>query len=131
MTEADTYWMVSLGRRKYPPSYDSVAAELYFRNRVLKECLTFLPLRTDNAFCVSMIQVKPWTPSDNECHMVALCADDGAMWDALKLLRCSIEWAQHRKCVSWNIASDTGFDLTPLCKRLGATEISPRLILRF
>lgn len=78
-----------------------------------------------------MLSVKPWTPSETECNVAALCADDGAMYEALKLLRWSIEWAKLRKCAYWGFSSDTDYDFKMLANRLGAQEISPRYIMRF
>lgn len=129
-TEADVLWIVWLGRKRYPKNYDPAGAEGWLRNRVLRDPLMFLPMRTDNAFAVSMISVKPWTPAEFECHVAALCADDGAMFEAFKLLRWSQEWAKLRKCTFWSISSDTEYDFSMLARRLGATEIAPRFQMR-
>lgn len=130
ITEADILWVVWLGRKRYPKNYDPLGAEGWLRNRVLKEPLMFLGQRTDNAFCVSMVSVKPWTPSEFECHVAALCADDGAMSEAIRLLRWSIEWSKLRKCSVWSISSDTDYDFSMLARRLGAKEIAPRFVVR-
>jgi hypothetical protein len=130
ITEADLLWVVWLGRKRYPKNYDPPGAEGWLRNIVLKQPLMFLAQRTPNAFAVSMISVKPWTPSELECHVAALCADDGCMFEALKLLRWSIEWAKLRKCSVWSITSDTDYDFELLARRMGAVDISPRYILR-
>lgn len=129
-TEQDILWVVWLGRKRYPKNYDPWGAEGWLRNTVLKQPLMFLPMRTNRAFCVSMISVKPWTPSENECHVAALCADDGAMMEAIKLLRWSIEWAKLRKCSVWSMSSDTEYDFEMLARRIGAKEIGPRFIMR-
>lgn len=130
MTENDIFWVVWLGRKRYPKNYDPIGAEGWLRNVVLKTPLQFFPQRTENAFCVSMISVKPWTPSEQECHVAALCADDGALWDALFLLRWSQEWARSRRCTWWAMSSDTEYDFSMLAKRLGASDIQPRFALR-
>lgn len=130
LTEADIYWVVWLGRKRYPHNYDPVGAEGWLRNNVLKQPLMFFAQRTQNAFCVSMISLKPWTPTESECHVAAICADDGAMFEALKLVRWSIEWAKSRKCVSWAISSDTEYDFEMLARRVGAETISPRFIIK-
>ena len=129
-TEQDIFWVVWLGRKRYPKDYDPMGAEGWLRNTVLKQPLMFLPMRTQNAFAVSMISVKPWTPSVNECHLAAICCDDGAMYEGVKLCRWSIEWAKLRKCSLWSMSSDTEYDFTMLAKRIGATEIGPRFIMR-
>jgi hypothetical protein len=86
----------------------------------------FHPVRTPNAFCISMLSCLPWLPSEFETHVVFLCTDDGAMWEGVRLLRASIEWARKRKCVRWRVSSDTQYDLEMMARRVGAEEISPR-----
>ncbi|HEX3525154.1 MAG TPA: hypothetical protein VHT52_24080 [Stellaceae bacterium] len=119
-----------MGRKRYPQNYDPPGAEGWLRNIVLKNPLMFLPQRTANAFLISMISVKPWTPADYECNVAALCADDGALWEAMKLIRWSVEWARLRKCTTWSMMSDTDYDFTMLARRIGATEASPRFQMR-
>jgi hypothetical protein len=79
-----------------------------------------------NAFSISMLSVVPWLPSEFECNVVAICAEDGCMWEGVKCLRDSIEWARKRKARRWRIVSETGYDLEQIAKRLGAKEIMPR-----
>jgi hypothetical protein len=130
ITEADLLWVVWLGRKRYPKNYDPPGAEGWLRNIVLKNPLMFLPQRTTNAFLISMISVKPWTPGETECNVAALCADDGAMWEAMKLIRWSVEWARLRKCTLWSMMSDTDYDFTMLARRIGAVEAAPRFHMR-
>lgn len=130
ITENDIFWVVWLGRKKYPKNYDPAGAEGWLRNIVLKNPMMFFAERTQNAFCVSMMSVKPWTPSEQECNIAAFCCDDDAMWEGMKLIRDSIEWARNRKCVSWTVNSDTENDFTMLARRVGATELSPRFSIR-
>ena len=131
LTEADIPWLGELFAKRYRNyPYDPVSAEGWFRNRVLKEPMLFLPQRTDNAFCISMLSVTPWIPADYETNIVVICAEDNATWESVSLLRASIEWAKLRRCKAWRVSSDTDNDVLPLAKRLGATEISPRYVLR-
>jgi hypothetical protein len=78
-----------------------------------------------------MLSVMPWLPADAECNVIFVCADDGAMWEALRLLRDSLAWARNRKCALWRLSSDTEFEFPGVAKRLGCTEISPRYLIRF
>lgn len=130
-TENDVQWLISLGKKKYGLAYDYVTTEGWFRNIVLKSPLMFYPARTANAFIICMMSVEPWTPSDFVCNVVFICADDGAMWEAMKLLRASIEWAKQRKCKKWRLVSDTENDLAMMARRLGAKELSPRFNMEF
>jgi hypothetical protein len=130
MTEADIPWLFYLCRKKYSHKYDALSTELWFRNIVLKNPLLYLPQRTDNAFCISMLTTLPWIPYEFEASIVFIVADDGRGLEALKLMRASVEWAKSRRCVAWRCSSETDSDLTAFCRRVGATEISPRFTLR-
>ena len=92
--------------------------------------MLFLPQRTDNAFCISMLSVTPWLPVDYETNVVVICAEDNATWEAIKLLRASVAWSRLRRCKVWRLSSDTHNDMTLLAQRLGAEEISPRYVMR-
>jgi len=71
----------------------------------------------------------PWLPANNECNVVTICADDGAGWQVIKLLRASIDWARKRNCSAWKLSSDTDYDVTPLAKRVGAQQAHTRFVL--
>ena len=129
LTENDVQWLIFLGKKRYGNDWDDATTEGWFRNIVLKSPLMFHGARTANAFAVSMISVLPWLPSRFECNIVFVCADDGAMWEAFKLMRDSIAWAKKRKCACWKLSSDTEVDLQQMALRLGATRISPRFTL--
>ena len=129
MTPDDAAWMIALGRKRYPLNYDGIAADSWFCEIVLKSPLMFFAARTEHAFCISMLTCNPWTPAEFETHVVALCSDDGWMWETLPLLRASIEFARRRKCARWNIVSETQFDLGPLAMRVGAKQKTPRYTL--
>lgn len=131
LTEDDIPWMYHLGKKRYSVKYDAVTVEGWIRNLVLKQPLMFLPQRTDHAFCISMLAVTPWFPADFECNIVLLCADENHMWEAMKLMRASIEWGRSRQCKVWRMNSDTEMDFGPLARRVGADEISPRFALRY
>lgn len=130
MTANDLPWLSDLCKRRYDSSYCSVDTEAWFLNRVLAGPMMFFPARTTDAFCVSMLSAVPWIANSLECNVVFICAEEGAMWQAMRLLRASIDWARLRKCTLWRVSSDTGYDLRPLALRLGATEPKPRWELR-
>jgi hypothetical protein len=130
MTEADIPWLFYLCRKKYANTYDAIATEIWFRNTVLKNALIYCPQRTENAFCISNIYTMPWSSTEFEACVLFICADDGAHWEVMKLLRASVEWAKFRRCVAWRCASETDSDLTAFARRVGATELSPRFTIR-
>ena len=131
MTEEDLPWVYTLCKKKYPYDYDWVTCEGWYRNIMLKQPMVYLPVRMPNAFCIAMMSILPWFPSDLECNVVFIVADDGCMWEAMKCLRASIEWGRRRKAKLWRLSSDTDYDLRGMALRLGAKEISPRYELRY
>ena len=131
ITEHDIPWLNYICKKRYSNRYDSSTTENWFRNIVLKSPMTFYATRMSDAFQISMLSVMPWLPAEPECIELFVCADDGKMWQALKLLRDSIDWARKRRCAMWRLSSDTDSDLVGLAKRLGVTEISPRYTIRF
>jgi hypothetical protein len=130
MTDEDIPWLTWLCKKRYAADYDSESTIAWFRNIVLKSPLMFYAVRSQDAFVITMISVTPWLPGSIEANIIFICADDDAMWQALRLLRCSVDWARRRKCTLWRLSSDTAYELGPLAKRLGATELSPRYALR-
>ena len=117
-------------KKRYDNRFDAQSTEAWYRNVVLKSPLVFHAIRTDNAFAVTLLSCVPWIPTEFEANVILLCCDDEAMWEGLKCLRSSIEWARSRKCTFWKMAGDTDYDLTKLARRLGAKDISPRTVLR-
>ena len=130
LTEADIPWMLDLGRRRYSNRFNPMATEGWFRNIVLRAPLVFLPVRLDGAFLIAALNIIPWVPGELEANVVLVVADDGAMWQALELLRFSIDWAKTRRATEWRLTSETEVELGPFAKRLGAKELSPRYCLR-
>lgn len=131
LTEHDCQWLNYLCKKRYSNRYDSSTTENWFRNVVLKSPIAFYATRSENAFQISMLSILPWLPAEPECSMIFACADDGHMWEIVRLMRNSIEWARRRRCSMWRLASDTEYDFEGLAKRLGADEISPRYLIRF
>lgn len=131
MSEGDLDWLTYLCRKRYSHAYDPESTQAWFKNIVLKSPLMFYPIRTRDAFVITMLSIVPWLPNDIDANVIFICADDGAMWQSLKLLRCSIEWAKRRRATLWRLSSDTDNDLRMLAMRVGATEIAPRFVHRF
>lgn len=130
LTEDDIPFCFYLSERRYEARFDRITTEGWFRNIVLKQPLMFLPQRMDNSFCISSLSVAPWLSAEVECNMVFIVAEDGAMWEAMKLLRASIAWARYRRCTTWRMSSDTDVKLDMMARRLGCKELSPRFTLR-
>ena len=130
LSEDDLPWLTDLCKRRYSDRYDEESTIGWFRNICLKSPLLFQPIRTDHAFCITMLSVMPWLPSEWEANVIFICADRHAGWEPLRLLRALVEWSRKRKSTYWRICSETDFDLAPLAKRVGAKELSPRFMMR-
>lgn len=122
--------MLELSAKRYSNRYDLRAGEMWFRHVCLKQPTVFLPLRTDGAFLVVLISTLPWLPSEWEANMVHLCAEDGCMWEAVRLVREGIAWAKQRRCTEFRMSSETSYDLGPIAKRAGMTELRPKYCVR-
>jgi hypothetical protein len=130
LVDADLPWMHYLFAKKYPSHYDAITSENWFRNTVLPNPQLFYPARTRRAFAISMLNIMPWIPNEIECNIVAVCADDDAVWEVICLFRASIKWAKSRKCQMWRLCSETDKELAAIATRVGATEVWPRYVMR-
>lgn len=126
--EADIPWMADLARRRYPGNYDIEAAEMWVRNIVLKQPMVFYPTRTDRAFMITLVSLLPWLPGEPEATVIMLCAEDNAIWDAVRLTKASYDWAVRRNCHRWGFNSDTDYDVGPIAQRLGLVARCPRYV---
>ena len=118
--------MHRLALKRYPKSYDIETAERWIRSIVLTNILTYQAIRTDRAYCISMVNILPWTPGDPEVNVVVLCAEPEAGMDAIRLCRASIEWSHKRNAKRWYIQSETDYDLKPIAFRVGARSVRER-----
>jgi len=126
LTSDDLAWVYYLCRKRYAASYTPIESEGWFLNTVFKNSAAFFAARTEHAFVVAHLQIWPWTANNLICELMLLCADEGAMWEAIALARASIDWARSRRAIKWRISSETPFDLTPLAMRVGAKTTAPR-----
>jgi len=131
MVDEDLEWLTYLCKKRYSDRYDPESTQAWFKNIVLRSPMMFYPQRTQDAFIISMLSIVPWLPNDIDCNVIFICADDGAMWQAMALLRNSIEWARKRRATLWRLSSDTPTELRLIARRLGCDEIEPRFVLRF
>lgn len=117
-TVNDLPWILSLAHRRYTRKPDP-GTTLAWLARVF-EAPDGLAIRTEQAFLAAVLHIPPWWPDDRECHIQALVAAPGYHWDAVRLLRASIEWARVKDCVRWYLSSETDYDFAALARRVGA-----------
>lgn len=128
VTRDDVPWVRSLFIKRFA-NYDVDSAESWYVNTVLANPVTWLAIRTDDAYLTAYMRQYPWLPARLECEVVTVCCDLGKIWQAFPLLRTSLEWARERKAASWGYSSDTDYDIGPLVRRLGAHSREPRFII--
>lgn len=122
----DRPWLVDLCKRRYPPYYNALEADAWLLNRVLPNPLQYYATRSANAFQITNLTYTYWAPSKARADIIFICADKGKAWETLSLLRDSIQWARDRNASSWRFETETDYDLKPIMRRLGVTEITPR-----
>lgn len=93
---------------------------------VLPNPIQYYATRTSDAFAITNLTTTPWRPSIFKADVVFICCDHGKMWQALTLLRDSIQWARDRRAAAWRFETETDYDLKPLMHKLGVKEITPR-----
>jgi hypothetical protein len=117
--------MVRVMQGRFEGQMDGIASASWVRNNVLTNPLNFLCIRNEAGFLIATLYAWPWYPRQF-CNVIVVCVEQGKGWQALPLLRMSIEWARYRKAINWRYESDTPYDIAPLMKRLGVPEDSPR-----
>jgi hypothetical protein len=129
LEERDRPWLVDLCKRRYPPYYDAVTADHWLRHVVLTNPIQYYATRTANAFQITNLTTTAWAPTIFKADIVFICCDHDKMWEAIPLLRDSIQWAKDRYAVAWRFETETDYDLAPIMKRLGVGTRTPRYIL--
>jgi hypothetical protein len=118
--------MVEVMQRRFNNNMDGMVCAAMVRSHVLSNPMQYLCVRTTGGFLIAVLTYEWWRPQDPICNVIVVCAEDGKGWDALALLRLSIEWARERKATVWRYESDTMFDIGPLMRRLGIEKTTPR-----
>lgn len=129
ITVDDLPWVLSLGSRRYKdgdPGGALVALSQAMRSP------TALAIRSDYGFLVANINIVGWYPQKRNCYVLAVCVEEGHhSWDAIKLLRASVEWAKEQKCERWWFTSDLEHEreVASLAERLGAWVV-PHYVIK-
>ena len=125
ITVNDIPWILSLAHERYRP-FDPGRALSWIVDAINnpRSCC----IRSDDAFCFAGLGGYFWFPKEPECFVVLLCAAEGKHWQAVRLLRETIEWAREQGCTKWWLSSDTDYEFRALAKRVGAVE-RPRFLL--
>lgn len=129
MTADDLPWIAELARRRYPQRYDETTMAGWLLNTVFRNPHVYLAIRTEEAGVIAYMQVMPWLAPEPDVDVMFVFAEQGAVWQALELLRASIRWAKKHRAARWRLSSDTEYDFGPLAKRLGAQQLTSRYVM--
>ena len=117
MTFNDVPWCFSLAYKRYR-SWDPGAVLPILLDAIRNP--QSLALRTEHAFLIAVIIPVGWRPTERECIILAICADEGCHWEAVMLLRRSVAWAKEMKCCRWWVQSEEAHHIDMMAKRIGA-----------
>jgi len=127
LTFDDMPWVLSLAHKRYP-TFDPGGALRFLA--IVIPAPQALTIRSEGAFLIaSHVAAPPWYPDQPECHVMALCAEAGAHWEAARLMRRSVAWAREQGCVRWRFHSETEHLIGALAERVGARKDSPRYVI--
>lgn len=126
--ESDRDFLINLFKMRYP-DFDLIAVDQWVTNVVMKQPLLFLPIRSSHAALIAMMTLEVWAPTEPECFVVSVTSEDGHVGETADLLRVSVEWSKQRGAVRWRFHCDTQYDVSPLMRRIGAKQASPRYVI--
>lgn len=121
ITADDVPWGMSLAHRRYE-EFDPGGALIAIGQAIRSPGA--LAVRSDHGFLVAHVVASGWFPKKREAHVLWLCVEEGHHWEAVRLLRASICWAQEQNCTRWWFMADTEHDVEALAERVGAREVS-------
>jgi len=111
----DVPWLMEFAKRHYGDllkNYQETG--VWLAHRVMQEDV--LILRTERAALVTTEMVRVF--DGRLLHCAYLYA--GNIWELLTLFRAALAWARTRGGKALEFGCDTGYDMAPLAKRLGA-----------
>lgn len=125
----DVPWLLSLAYKRYG-AFDPGWVLLRLAEAMSRKH-DWLVARSARAFVIANLFLPPWRECQPECNIVVLCAEPGAVWDAVRVARYSVEWAKEKGCLHWWLGSETSYDISPIAKRIGASQAMPRFRMDF
>lgn len=125
VTPDDVPFLMELAKERYADqSPDMAQVEAWLNERTHPAC-GMIFLRSENGACVA-VRPEPsfWTQEQNEWHLAFLVARGPVGrrgWEAYSLMKTMLECVRNLGA-SFHFTSETGADLSPIAKRLGAVE---------
>lgn len=88
-------------------------------------------VRSDNGFGVAGLTSFFYEPNVKRATMMYLCTREHSRMEGYRILKMMIQWAKILGATSFHFGEETGIDLSPLAKRLGAKVDRPSYRIEF
>ena len=117
-----------IARSAYP-EFDEQSSRLWAVNALQNP--NILIAVGEKGFGVSAVSAPFYAPTRLKGVMLFLASTKGAGYEPCALLRYMIDWSRERGAVSFHFGEDTGANLSPLAKRVRATNDRDSYAIRF
>lgn len=123
-TVADIPAILAISRDSYTIVSDWEQTEAWMHRMINHpDCMFVL---SDNGYGVATLMAPFWAPGDLQGHMVILASRSGSSgMQGCALVRAMASWAKSRGAKVFRFGSETGIDLGPIARRLGARQNAP------
>lgn len=113
---------VAIAERVYP-AFDARQAVDWLRSIIGKPNVAFL--RDGDSFIIASITQSFWSPP--RCYLLFVFGKPhpGRIWEVCRLMKAVDAWRKHLGAEGFYFGEDTGVDLGPIAKRLGAKMARP------
>jgi hypothetical protein len=107
---------IAIARACYPP-FDEAEAREWGTKAMLDKSTAFF--RDDDAWGCCAIS-KLFYEAKPRCAMLFLAVRRGAVWQACKVVKAMVAWSKSKGASGFHFGEETGMDLSPIAKRVGA-----------
>lgn len=113
----DLDWVMGVAKARYP-DFDEAASRAWVAQNLDNPRLC--PIRGEKGFALGAINAPFYAPTRLRGYMVFIASEDGAGFEPCTLLSFLVRWAWDQGAQSFHFGEDTGQNLAPLAKRVGA-----------
>lgn len=120
-TLEDLDWLLDLARERYP-YFEEDGARTWLTNVLTNQDV--LCIRGEYGALVACAHVLMWNPKKPQVHMVFVVARPNRAFEGYRMLEIMVQWARSLGA-SAHFGEETGIDLAPYARRLGAAMDRP------
>lgn len=126
----DLDWMIDLAVKRFPKIVqDRDATESWLANALVNP--SFCVLLDDHGFAIGVGGTTIFNKHYTVANIHTLVTEKGNhIWEAIRMARHIKLWAEQHGAEELYLADSTDIDLGPIAKRIGATEITPRYVVK-